>query len=37
VVVIQPEWDEVAAAALALGLPARDVLARASAAARDLT
>jgi uncharacterized protein (DUF111 family) len=32
----QPEWDDVAAAALALGRPAREVLARASAAARGL-
>ena len=35
VVTSQPEWEDVAAAALALGLPARAVLARAVAAAQD--
>ena len=36
VVNAQPEFDDVAAAAHALGLPAKAVLARAVAAARDL-
>ncbi|MEQ4549526.1 nickel pincer cofactor biosynthesis protein LarC [Nocardioides kribbensis] len=36
VVTAQPEWDDVARAATALGLPARTVLARAAALARDL-
>ena len=36
VVTAQPEWEHVRAAARALGRPAREVLARASAAARDL-
>ena len=33
---VQPEWDDVAAAAAALGIPAKQVLALATAAASDL-